>query len=52
MSNKTTAEHYCEHCEVEYTVSWNSKKYPDDPIFCPYCATGIDVELEMGEDNK
>lgn len=51
MSNKTTVEHYCDHCGAEYMITWDEENHPDEPIFCPYCAAGIDdEELEFDED--
>ena len=51
MSNKTTVEHYCSICGVEYMVTWDEDNTPDEPIFCPFCATGVDDEELDFNDN-
>lgn len=52
MSNKTTVEHYCSICGVEYMVTWDEDNIPDEPIFCPFCATGVDdEELDFNDDD-
>jgi len=47
----TTLKHYCEECDSKFSIQYNEDDVEDNPSYCPFCSTYIQVdELEQDDD--
>lgn len=50
MSN---LHHTCSDCDSQFTIKYDPESCPDDPTYCPFCASYIlDADSDNNEDDE